>query len=157
MDVLSAEQRKLNMRSIKGRDTKPELIIRHGLHALGLRYRLHDAKLAGRPDLVFSKYKVAVFVHGCFWHGHNCPMFQLPATRAEFWRSKISKNRQRDVKAHNALIESGWRVLTVWECSLKGRGKILFSSVLQESKDFILGGESDLEISGHWENHDKPV
>jgi len=88
VDVLSPEQRRLNMSRIRGRDTKPEMLIRRGLHAQGFRYRLQNRKLPGRPDLVFPRYHAVIFVHGCFWHGHNCPMFKLPGTRQEFWSKK---------------------------------------------------------------------
>ena len=85
VDVLTPEQRRLNMSRIRGKDTKPELLLRHGLHARGLRYRLHRKDLPGRPDMVFPRYRAAILVHGCFWHGHDCPLFKLPATRREFW------------------------------------------------------------------------
>src|ERR1700719_1649815 len=95
-DVLTPEQRRLNMSRIRGRDTKPELLLRRGLHAAGLRFRLHTERLPGRPGLVFPRYRAAILVHGCFWHGHDCPLFKLPATRSEFWASKIAGNRTRD-------------------------------------------------------------
>lgn len=88
-DVLTPEQRRLNMSRIRGRDTKPELLLRRGLHARGLRFRLHRKDLPGCPDLVFPRFRVTVFVHGCFWHGHECPMFKWPGTRTDFWRRKM--------------------------------------------------------------------
>lgn len=108
VDVLTPEQRQLNMSRIRGRDTKPEMLIRRGLHARGLRYRLQDRSLPGRPDLVFPRHHAVILVHGCFWHGHDCPMFRLPATRREFWSAKIESNRNRDVKAHDALLCLDW-------------------------------------------------
>jgi DNA mismatch endonuclease (patch repair protein) len=147
-DVLTAEQRKLNMSRVRGRDTKPEIQVRHGLHARGLRYRLQDRKLPGRPDLVFSRRQAVVFVHGCFWHGHDCPMFRLPKTRREFWNNKIAANRERDATAHETLLASGWRVLTVWECSLKGTGKWPFELVLDSAVDFLCGNETQRTIAG---------
>jgi DNA mismatch endonuclease (patch repair protein) len=118
--VLTPAQRQLNMSRIRGKDTKPELLVRRGLHALGFRFRLHRKDLPGRPDLVFPARRAVIFVHGCFWHGHNCPMCKMPATRPEFWRTKIEGNRARDQKAGAALTASGWRALIVWECALRG-------------------------------------
>lgn len=107
------------MSGIRGVDTKPEWVIRSGLHRLGLRYRLHKSSLPGRPDLVLSKYRVVVFVHGCFWHGHNCRYFKWPRTRPEFWREKIVQNRNRDQCQIDQLRKAGWRVLVVWECAVR--------------------------------------
>src|SRR6202158_3633588 len=120
MDVLTSEQRRLNMSRIRGKDTKPEMLLRRGLHAAGLRFRLHGAKLPGKPDMVFPKYRAVILIHGCFWHGHDCPLFKMPATRPEFWAKKISGNRERDLRTAKALQLAGWRLLTIWECSLKG-------------------------------------
>lgn len=150
-DVLTPEQRQLNMSRIRGRDTKPEMLIRRGLHAQGFRFRLHDRKLPGRPDLVFPRYHAVIFVHGCFWHGHNCPMFKLPVTRQEFWMTKISSNRARDAKATAALLELGWRVANVWECSLKGLGKLAGDQALARCQTFLLSEDIKLlDISGAW-------
>ena len=117
VDVLTPEQRRLNMSRIRGKDTKPELMLRHGLHARGLRYRLHRKDLPGRPDMVFPRYRAAILVHGCFWHGHDCPLFKLPATRREFWAAKIEGNQARDARDIAGLAAAGWRVLVVWECA----------------------------------------
>jgi DNA mismatch endonuclease (patch repair protein) len=148
-DVLTSAQRKLNMSRIRGRDTKPELLIRYGLHARGLRYRLQDRTLPGRPDIVFSRHHAVVLVHGCFWHGHECPMFRLPATRQEYWSKKISGNQRRDNRAHTALLAEGWRVLTVWECSLKGRGKWPSGALIDACVDFIQGTQLERTIAGN--------
>tara|TARA_R110000787_G_scaffold107700_7_gene215835 strand:+ start:1367 stop:1789 length:423 start_codon:yes stop_codon:yes gene_type:complete len=108
------------MAGIGPKDTKPEMIVRKGLHGLGFRFRLHSRHLAGKPDLVLPKYRAAVFINGCFWHAHkDCSYFRLPKTRTEFWREKLAKNVERDQKNAQALITSGWRVLTVWECATK--------------------------------------
>jgi DNA mismatch endonuclease (patch repair protein) len=147
-DVLTTEQRRLNMSRIRGRDTKPEMFIRQGLHARGLRYRLQDRKLPGRPDLVFPKHRAIIQVHGCFWHGHNCPMFRLPATRTEFWEGKITANRMRDTQTHQALLHLGWRVLTVWECSLKGPTRWLPGTVLDACEAFVRSSKVDELIAG---------
>lgn len=120
MDIISPEQRSALMSRIKGKDTKIELEVRRGLHALGFRYRLGGAGLPGRPDIVLPKYRTVVFVHGCFWHGHDCPLFRLPKTRTEFWRSKIGSNRERDRRVRKDLESTGWRVLEIWECQLRG-------------------------------------
>lgn len=120
-DSLTPEQRSAQMSRIRGSNTKLEVLVRKGLHARGLRYRLGGAKLPGRPDIVLPKYRTVVFVHGCFWHGHDCPLYRLPKTRPEFWADKIGKNRSRDKRVVEELESSGWRVLTVWECSLRGK------------------------------------
>lgn len=147
-DVLTAAQRSFNMSRIRGQDTKPELAIRRGLHALGLRFRLHVRELPGRPDLVFPKYGAAVFVHGCFWHGHNCAMFHLPATRRDFWSGKISGNREHDKQAIFALRAEGWRVLVVWECSLRGPGRQKLEAVIARVHTFIIGRSKLGQVSG---------
>ena len=110
------------MAGIKSKNTKPELALRHALHAKGLRYRLHSKSVPGKPDIVFPRYRAAVFVNGCFWHGHDCKYFKLPATRTEFWEKKIKGNRARDTIVTKRLKEEGWHQLTVWECSLRGKG-----------------------------------
>lgn len=141
VDVLTPEQRQLNMSRIRGRDTKPEMLIRRGLHACGFRYRLQDSKLPGRPDLIFPRYRTVIFVHGCFWHGHNCPLFKPPKTRQDFWSAKIASNRARDQRAEEALLEQGWRIATIWECSLKGARKLGVDKVIQECRLFLLSRE----------------
>lgn len=120
VDSLTPEQRSAQMSRIRGSNTKLEVLVRKGLHARGLRYRLGGAKLPGRPDIVLPKYRTVVFVHGCFWHGHDCPLYRLPKTRPEFWADKIGKNKVRDLRVAKELEAAGWRVLTVWECSLRG-------------------------------------
>lgn len=108
------------MQQIKGKNTKPELLVRKYLHAQGFRYKLHDKKLPGKPDLVLPKYKTIIFIHGCFWHGHtNCKYFTIPKTRTQWWTEKIEKNIANDVKATKALKKGGWKIITVWECKLK--------------------------------------
>lgn len=109
------------MAAIRSRDTKPEMIVRRGLHARGLRFRLHRAGLPGRPDLVFPSRRVAVFVHGCFWHAHDgCRYYRLPATDQARWQAKLEGNRARDARDRAALALMGWRVFVVWECELRG-------------------------------------
>ena len=150
-DVLTSEQRRLNMSRIHSRDTKPEMILRRGLHALGLRFRVCREDLPGSPDLVFSRHRVVVLVHGCFWHGHSCPMFKWPATRPDFWKNKITGNRDRDQAAVSALREQGWRVLVVWECALRGPGRWTVKDVLDRCADFVRGpAQTVVEIGGDW-------
>ena len=108
------------MSRIKGRDTKPEILVRKFLFAHGYRYRLNVKSLPGKPDVVLPKYKTVIFVHGCFWHGHaNCKYFTIPKTRTQWWTDKISTNKTNNAKAIKALKKDGWKVITVWECSLK--------------------------------------
>ena len=147
-DVLTTEQRRLNMSRVRGRDTKPEMVIRRGLHARGLRFRLHCKDLPGRPDLVFPKYRTVVFVHGCFWHAHDCPMFKWPQTRKESWRGKINKNLERDRLAISRLKDQGWRVLTGWACALKGPGRCSLDDVLQRCEDFVLDTAQEIDAIG---------
>lgn len=119
-DVHDLKTRSYNMSRIKGKDTKPELLVRKFLFANGFRYRLHDKKLPGKPDIVLPKYKTLILVNGCFWHGHeNCKYFVLPKTRTEFWLNKIRSNIANDIKNLTALRKAGWKVIVVWECQLK--------------------------------------
>ncbi len=136
-DVLTPEQRRLNMSRIRGKDTRPELLVRKGLHARGLRYRLQDRTLPGRPDLVFPKHKAVIFVHGCFWHAHGCNLSKVPKTREQFWTEKLSKNRMRDQRATEDLNASGWRVLAIWECALRGAGRRDRGQLLDLAEKFI--------------------
>lgn len=148
-DVLTTAQRQLNMSRIRGRDTKPEMFVRQGLHARGLRYRLHDRKLPGRPDLVFAQYQAAVFVHGCFWHAHGCALSKLPATRQDFWKNKLEGNAARDRRTIDALHAAGWRVLVIWECALRGPARLSGEVLLGRAQRFISGRVRDhLEIAG---------
>src|SRR5690349_4259655 len=109
------------MSGIRGKNTRPELILRSGLHRRGFRFRLHPADLPGKPDLVFPKHQAVLFAHGCFWHGHDCHLFKWPRTREEFWRTKIEQNRKVDERAQTRLGQAGWRQAVVWECALKGK------------------------------------
>jgi DNA mismatch endonuclease, patch repair protein len=150
-DVLTPAQRSFNMSRIRGRDTKPELTLRRGLHALGFRFRLHRKDLPGRPDLVFPARNAAVFVHGCFWHGHDCPMCRLPSTRPEFWKTKIDGNRSRDGKALQSLAAAGWRVLVVWECALRGPARMPDGAALARCAAFLRSNRTtDHDIEGEW-------
>ena len=119
-DVFSTEKRSAVMRQVKGRDTSPELKVRKALTALGVRYRLNRKDLPGTPDIVMAGRRLAIFVHGCFWHGHDCPRgSRVPKANRDYWLAKVARNKARDVAAEAALIELGWRVETIWECDLK--------------------------------------
>lgn len=120
MDVHDKETRSYNMSRIKGKDTKPEEIVRKYLFSKGFRYRKNDKRLPGTPDIVLPKYKTVIFVNGCFWHGHkDCRYFVVPKTNTEFWLNKINTNIERDKRKHKELKELGWNVMVVWECELK--------------------------------------
>ena len=129
------------MSGIRGTNTKPELAVRLGLHRLGFRYRLHVARLPGKPDIVLPRHNAVVLVHGCFWHGHNCHLFKWPKSRDEFWREKIDGNKMRDAKCEQALGSEGWRVLRVWECALKGREKLGVENVVTLVADWLRSDE----------------
>jgi DNA mismatch endonuclease (patch repair protein) len=119
-DVHSKEIRSKNMAAIKSKNTKPEMLVRRFLHANGFRYTLHDKKLPGKPDIVLPKYRTVIFVHGCFWHGHtNCKYFVIPKTRTEWWLNKINGNIANDAKAAKALKKEGWKIINLWECTIK--------------------------------------
>ena len=127
-DVHDKATRSYNMSRIKGKDTKPEMLVRKFLHAQGFRYRLHVKDLPGKPDIVLPKYKTVIFIHGCFWHGHNnCKYYVVPKTKTEWWLNKINRNIENDRKAINVLKKDGWRIITLWECDLKPKmiGKTL--------------------------------
>lgn len=123
-DNMTSEQRHKCMAAIKGKNTKPEMIVRRFLHGEGFRYGLHNKKLPGRPDIVLRKYKTVIFIHGCFWHGHEgCKYSRLPKTNEVFWQNKITINRHRDQESERLLGEKGWNVITIWECDLRNKYK----------------------------------
>ena len=133
------------MSSIRARDTKPEMLVRRHLHGLGFRYRLSLRTLPGKPDLVLPRYRAAIFVHGCFWHGHrDCRFATVPTTRTEFWTAKISANRGRDATSEQKLRNLCWRVAVVWECALKSNQ----SDALRKVVDFVVADRLTIEISG---------
>ncbi|MDR6941940.1 very short patch repair endonuclease [Mucilaginibacter pocheonensis] len=119
-DTVSSKRRSEIMSNIKGKHTKPEMIVREFLHSKGFRYRIHDKKLPGTPDIKLTKYKTVIFVNGCFWHGHeNCRIYVMPKTNVDFWNGKIEKNIGRDKIIINNFEELGWNVIVLWECALK--------------------------------------
>lgn len=144
-DVHSPEARRRNMAAIRAKDTAPELLLRRSLHAAGFRYRLHDRRLPGRPDIVLRRHRAVILVNGCFFHGHDCRYFKWPKTRAQFWRSKIAGNRDRDVRNIDRLLLDGWRVLVVWECALRG-DKIRMTANLAKTSAWLQGHASRGEI-----------
>ena len=118
-DWLTQEQRRYVMQSVKSKNTGPEMAVRRIVHGLGYRYRLHKKGLPGRPDLVFAGRKKIIFVHGCFWHAHNCRYGRAPSSRQEYWLPKLERNKERDRENRSDLEAQGWNVLTVWECEIK--------------------------------------
>lgn len=126
VDVFTPEKRSAVMASIRGKNTKPEMVVRKQVFAAGFRYRLHARNLPGKPDLVLARYNVAVFVHGCFWHGHKCLNGKLPETNRDYWQEKFARNAKNDRRAIRALRTKGWKVVTIWECQLeKGIARLL--------------------------------
>jgi DNA mismatch endonuclease (patch repair protein) len=127
MDTLTAAQRSERMSRVRARDTRPELLVRRIAHGLGYRYRLHQRDLPGKPDLVFPARRKVILIHGCFWHRHPdpaCKLARMPKSRLEFWEPKFARNRARDEKVLEQLAESGWTVLTLWECELGDRSQV---------------------------------
>ncbi|MCK0070861.1 very short patch repair endonuclease [Kordiimonas laminariae] len=141
MDVVTPEKRSQMMAGIKGKNTKPELIIRKELFRRGFRYRLHGKKLPGKPDIILPKYKTVVFVNGCFWHKHDCHLFKWPKTRTEFWREKILGNVARDKKNRDLLKADGWKVITIWECAIKNKSYDEISLEIDKLAESLLNTE----------------
>lgn len=136
------------MAAVRARDTKPEQMIRKALHASGLRYRLNVRNLPGKPDIVLPRHRAVVFVHGCFWHRHECDLFRWPESRTEFWRDKLNDNAARDMTAAEALEKAGWRQAVIWECALKGRKKRDFQDTMQRLIAWIRSDEQAITIRG---------
>jgi DNA mismatch endonuclease, patch repair protein len=147
-DTVSPETRSRMMSGIRGKNTKPEMILRRGLHALGFRFRLHDNRLPGKPDLVFPKYRAVIFAHGCFWHGHDCHLFKWPSSRPEFWLAKINRNREVDARSDFLLSQDGWRQCVVWECAMKGRTRLPLEDLIAECAFWLRTDLPRMEIRG---------
>ncbi len=147
-DIVDRKTRSRMMSGIGGKNTRPELLIRRGLHSRGYRYRLHDTGLPGKPDLVFVSRRAVIFVNGCFWHGHGCHLFRWPATRRQWWRDKIGETRRRDRTAIRQLNADQWRVLTIWECALKGRTRRDLAQVLSQTQRWLEGKKRVHAITG---------
>lgn len=143
-DVVSPEVRSRMMSGIRGKDTKPELVLRKLLHARGFRFTLH-ARMPGRPDLVFPKWNAVIFVHGCFWHRHECGIFKWPSSRRDFWRTKLDGNADRDKRNATALLASGWRVGIVWECATRDLAKL--EKIADRCEVWLRSNRHQLEIT----------
>lgn len=148
-DTVSSGVRSRMMSGIRGKNTKPELIIRSGLHKAGFRFRIHDRSLPGHPDLVLPKYSALIFVHGCFWHGHQCHLFKWPKTREAFWHDKIRGNMERDERYLVRLRDDGWRICIVWECALKGKHRQPVEDVVEDCGKWLLSETVFMEITGY--------
>ena len=137
------------MAAIRGGNTKPERVIRSALHRAGFRFRLNRRDLPGKPDLVLPKYRATIFVHGCFWHGHDCPRFKQPGgENAEFWKAKINRNRERDREVAVGLSGKGWRQYVVWECALAGPARLTVEKIVSEVSQWLRSSAETGEISG---------
>lgn len=136
------------MSGIKDKNTKPELIIRKALFKKGFRFKLHDKSLPGKPDLVLPKYDAVIFIHGCFWHQHNCHLFKWPSTRSEFWKTKINRNVEVDNRNYKQLKREGWYILTIWECALKGKTRKPVENVVEMTIDWLEYQAGNKQIKG---------
>lgn len=147
VDIVDAVTRSRMMAGIQRQNTRPEIIVRQSLHAMGFRFRLHRRDLPGVPDIVLPGRRIAIFVHGCFWHMHsNCQLSKLPETRRDFWQAKLEANTRRDRRAVETLLSMGWRVLTVWECAVRTEEKA--TKLSEKLRQWIGGGDVIGEISG---------
>lgn len=148
MDIVNKQKRSEMMSGIKGKDTRGELAIRKGLHKLGFRYQLHRKDLPGKPDLVFPKFHSVIFINGCFWHAHDCHLFKWPSSRPDFWKEKISSNKNRDAVNIAKYAELGWKALVIWECALKGKTRRNFNEVIHTTQNWLLYDSQNAEIQG---------
>ena len=135
------------MAGIKGKNTRNEILVRKALFAKGFRYRINVGSLPGKPDIVFPKHRAVIMIHGCFWHGHECKLFRLPKTRTGYWHKKIAGNKERDIRNRDALANAGWRVATVWECSLRGKSRDKVEDVILQLENWLSGEQQWLQIS----------
>lgn len=147
-DVVTAAVRSRMMAGIGGKNTKPELLLRKGLHAQGYRFRVHRRDLPGTPDIVLPRYRATLFAHGCFWHGHDCHLFKVPGTRTDFWLAKIARNREVDRRVQVALSLAGWRWGIVWECALKGRARLPPGDVIGLCSEWLKSSGEQFEVRG---------
>ena len=148
MDTVDRQTRSKIMASVGQKDTGGELVLRRALHKIGLRYKLHDGSLPGSPDLVFPRFRAVIFVHGCYWHSHQCYRSTVPKTRYEFWIEKFQANRKRDKRNVNSLLKSEWRVLTDWECALLGKNALPIHEVTDHICAWLNGKNSKGQVSG---------
>jgi len=147
-DVFNRKKRSEVMASITSKDTAIEVKFRKALHRKGFRYGLHNKSLPGKPDLVFRKYRAVAFIHGCFWHGHSCELYKLPATNTSYWKQKALRNQQRDQEMIDLLLAKGWRVMVVWECSMRGKSRLEFDALISSFEDWLFGETKFFEIRG---------
>ncbi len=150
-DIVDSKTRSRMMSGIRGKNTKAEIEIRKKLFASGFRYRLHDTRLPGKPDIILPRYKAVIFIHGCFWHAHDCKLFKIPSTRRSFWRKKLKGNRKKDEENNRNLIKEGWRILTVWECAFRGAGKKRgkqIEGIVNKTKKWIMSKNKFKEMRG---------
>lgn len=147
-DIFSEEKRSRIMSGIRNANTRPELLVRSLLHRAGYRFRLQAKELPGRPDIWLPKHRVAVFVHGCFWHLHECHLFKWPSSNTEFWRTKLTRNREVDRRNLEALMDSHIRVLLVWECALKGKTRLRPDELSRRLVDWMKSEEAIGTIEG---------
>jgi DNA mismatch endonuclease, patch repair protein len=148
MDTVDQQTRSRIMSSVGQKNTGPEKLLRRALHERGIRYRLHDRKLPGSPDLVLPKYRAVIFVHGCYWHSHGCYRSTVPKSRVEFWTQKFEDNRGRDARNVEALRAKQWRVMTVWECALKGKAALTIDEVAQHVIKWLNSKDAEAEMCG---------
>lgn len=148
MDTVNQETRSRIMSSVGQKNTSAETTLRSALHAAGLRYRLHDRRLPGSPDLVFPKYRAVIFVHGCYWHSHGCYRSTIPKSRRDFWEAKFLANRERDKRNIGLLREDEWRVMVVWECALVGKYAIPLVEVTEQVRDWLEDTHKCRVVSG---------
>ena len=147
-DIVSPEKRSQMMSGIRGKNTKPELIVRKQLFARGYRYRLHAKGLPGKPDIIFPALKTAIFIHGCFWHLHKCHLFKWPKSNPKFWQGKIEGNRKHDLNKQKELKKAGWRVLVIRECAMKGKTRIPLEDLTDRVVDWLESEAPAGDIAG---------
>ncbi len=148
MDIVSKKKRSLMMSGISGKNTRPEITVRKILYGHGFRYRINKSEMAGKPDIVLPKYRSLIFVHGCFWHRHNCSLFKWPSSNPEFWKRKILSNVERDKNNIQKLENDGWRICTVWECSIKGKKANEIARAGDRIVKWLLSGSEKLVLKG---------
>lgn len=146
--LMTSPKRSRMMAAVRSTNTKPELMIRRALHAKGFRFRLHVKDLAGRPDIVLPKYRAAIFINGCFWHGHDCGRTRLPSSNREYWRAKIEGNMRRDAEALTRLAIAGWRTLTVWECAITGKKAFETNKIADMIAEWLVSYDCSTDIAG---------
>lgn len=147
-DVHSKELRSKNMRAIHSKNTKVEVYVRSLLHRQGFRFRIHSPHLPSKPDIYLAKYNAVIWVHGCFWHGHDCHLFKWPQSNQDQWKAKILGNKRRDAGKKAELHAYGIKIMTVWECALKGKQRLLEGDLIKHLEEWLLSVDHDSEITG---------